>query len=384
MMEKKSKFSILDTFKYAGATIALLIGSGFATGQEIIQYFVAHGHKGIYVAIILFILLSFVVYELTTAGFRNRFDEGNDIFYYYGGKYLGAFYDYFATFVLFLSFIVLVAGAGATGNQHLNLPVWVGSVSLGVVAVLAGLLGIKKIIDIIGKIGPLVVVIVIALGLTSIIKNYGELSHITENLHKYQLLKASDNWFLGALSYVGFNMIWLMAFVSQMGKEAKSVKELKYSSVLGAFLFSLGIVILYLGLLSVLPKIQGSQIPNLAMATLVSPVFATVFSVLIFIEIFNTSVPLLWSVVTRFSDEGEKKYYIWMVVLGIAGTILGMMVRFDKLVNIVYSINGYVGFTLLLVMIYKFIKVRVTHSIDKEAKEIPSEITINRVKDKEE
>ena len=31
---------------YAGAFIAFLIGSGFATGQEVVQYFSAYGWQG--------------------------------------------------------------------------------------------------------------------------------------------------------------------------------------------------------------------------------------------------------------------------------------------------------------------------------------------------
>ena len=34
-------------FKYAGAFVAFMIGSGFATGQEVMQFFTAYGIWGI-------------------------------------------------------------------------------------------------------------------------------------------------------------------------------------------------------------------------------------------------------------------------------------------------------------------------------------------------
>ena len=35
--------SILNILKFAGAYIAFIIGSGFATGQDIMQYFTSNG-----------------------------------------------------------------------------------------------------------------------------------------------------------------------------------------------------------------------------------------------------------------------------------------------------------------------------------------------------
>lgn len=36
-----------DTLRIAGAYVAYVIGSGFATGQEIVQFFTVYGIKGI-------------------------------------------------------------------------------------------------------------------------------------------------------------------------------------------------------------------------------------------------------------------------------------------------------------------------------------------------
>ena len=42
-MEKKEKLDWKRVIILAGAIIAFTIGSGFATGQEIIQYYTAYG-----------------------------------------------------------------------------------------------------------------------------------------------------------------------------------------------------------------------------------------------------------------------------------------------------------------------------------------------------
>ena len=43
----KQKVNGLNVIKYAGAYIAFIIGSGFATGQEIIQFYTSYGIWGI-------------------------------------------------------------------------------------------------------------------------------------------------------------------------------------------------------------------------------------------------------------------------------------------------------------------------------------------------
>ena len=48
-----------------------------------------------------------------------------------------------------------------------------------------------------------------------------------------------------------------------------------------------------------------------------------------------------------------------LLILGIIGIIVGLNVPFDRLINVVYVINGYVGFTLLFLMIITDFRTRV-------------------------
>jgi uncharacterized membrane protein YkvI len=48
-----------------------------------------------------------------------------------------------------------------------------------------------------------------------------------------------------------------------------------------------------------------------------------------------------------------------LLILGIIGIIVGLNVPFDRLINVVYVINGYVGFMLLFLMIITDIRTRV-------------------------
>ena len=54
----KNEINILNIMKFAGAFIAFIIGSGFATGQEIMQFFTSNGLYSL-VSIIISLILFF-------------------------------------------------------------------------------------------------------------------------------------------------------------------------------------------------------------------------------------------------------------------------------------------------------------------------------------
>lgn len=341
---------------FAGAVVAFLIGSGFATGQEVLQYFASYGYWGIAGAILTLVLLVYVCSSFLIVGHRENFEKGSDIYKYYCGNKLGVFFDYFSTFFCFLSFTVMVAGAGATLNQHYELPVYVGGILIAILALLTVLMGLSRIVDIIGKIGPVIVVISILLGLVSIFQNFSNLRPdvVLPALERLEasktLMKASTNWGFAAFSYVGFCMLWLAGFLAAMGTKAKSEKEASLGGIYGACAFAIAVIIVALGLLGCIEIVAGSQIPMLHLAKNIHPALATVFAVIIMAGIYTTAVPLLWNVSSRFTKDGSKNFKILTIVLACIGAFIGLVLPFDKLVNVVYVINGYVGAILLFIM----------------------------------
>lgn len=82
--EGSSKMRVLT---YAGAIMAFLIGSGFATGQEIMQYYTSYGFWGLFgTGAIVLALISFVSIQFLTVGRREQFEKPSQIFEYYGGE----------------------------------------------------------------------------------------------------------------------------------------------------------------------------------------------------------------------------------------------------------------------------------------------------------
>lgn len=163
-MMGSERFNWGRTITYGGAFIAFLIGSGFATGQEVIQYFSGYGYLGLLGVLMVFLMFLYVGVDFVLAGYNNRFHKGSEIFRYYCGDLIGSMYDYFAIAFIFMSFVVMIGGASAAVNQQYGLPGPVGGVAMGVLAGLTVIFGLGRLIEIIGKIGPLIVIATILLG----------------------------------------------------------------------------------------------------------------------------------------------------------------------------------------------------------------------------
>lgn len=358
------KVSIRRVIIIGGAFIGLLIGSGFTTGQEIMQYFVSFGKMGYASIVLMFALFVYVGSSFVSVGFEQQFKEPKNIYQYYCGKYIGTFFDYFSVIFLFMSFWVMVAGAGAAFNQQFGLPNWVGGTLMGMITLITLYFGFNRLVDIIGSIGPVVSVLAILLGISGIMMNPGGVStfagQVPSLVEKGTVLQASTNWFMACASYVGFCMMWLAVFMTNIGATANSKREGIYGTIFGSALYSLAVLLLMLGLSANLNEVAGAQIPTLILAKKISPALAIIYTIIVFTEIYTTAGPLLWTPVKRFApDEKSNRYRMTLLIFGVIGIIVGLNVPFDKLINVVYVINGYVGFLMFFLMVITDVRTRI-------------------------
>lgn len=352
-MKKVNKKQIIG---FAGTFIAFMMGSGFATGQEVLQYFAAYGYKGILGIALYFLALLYASERCIRVGFLNRAQGGSDVFAFYCGKKLGTFFNWFTAISVYICFIVMLSGAGATLHQHYGISSRIGSLMIGTLTCVTVMMGLGRIVDVIGKIGPVLIAISLFLSTVSIFKGAGNLASVETVLQELHPMRASGNWLLSTLSYVGISLVWLAPFLSALGEQADSIKEAKWGARLGACSFCAAMLLTTLGIMANLEVIAGSLVPNLVLANRISSVLGMVFSLTIVCGTYTAAVPLLWIVVAKLAPENSRRFQIITLLLVALGLIIGTLVSFDVLVNTTYVTIGYVGFILLLFMILKRFK----------------------------
>jgi len=346
-------------FVMAGAMTATLIGSGFATGQEIMQYFIAHEWTGILGVIATFLTVGFSSDAFFKVGLASKenLDSPNDVFKVFAGDKIGGLYKYIALITLFLTYAVMVAGAGATIQQQFGLPVYIGSGFMYMTSALTVMLGMDKITNILGNIGPTIAVFAIVLGLLSLYANNGDLgqaSGMVQNaVASGTIQAASGNWLVSALNYVGLIIMLNAGFIAQIGIQANNQTETKTAALLSSGIYALGIFILYMAFMGAFSLIAGTQVPTLTIANQLYPWLGYAFIVIILLAIYSTVVSMLWNVAASVTTDGTTYNKVATAVLGFVATAIGLFIPFDQLVNIVYVVAGYFGIIFLFMMIWR-------------------------------
>lgn len=356
-MENK-KTSYLNVFKFAGAVVAFIIGSGFATGQEILQFFTVYGLGGIVGALITMAILSLCSAILMNYGYSHRNEEKNEAFLHYCGKIFGIFMDWFTPIFCFMITVIMISGAGATLNQYFGLPNMVGRVLMAGITAAVTLFGLKRLVDIIGYLGPFTILITLVIGLITFLRDIKGLAGINELIAStpdvpYGVGNSSGFWIIAAFLYAAYNLTCCVPFMSEMGMQANTRREAILGGIMGGVLLMLSGLVLGLAMMCNFKEIVGLQIPVLFLAQKISPILGALFTAVLIGEIFSTAAPMLWTVANKFGGkEGTSRYRISILVLIVLAFIASAM-PFGKLVGTIYPATGYIGLALIICILVR-------------------------------
>jgi uncharacterized membrane protein YkvI len=354
----KESVNWITVLKYAGAFVAFMIGSGFATGQEVMQFFTAYGIwsiGGVLISMFLFAWSGSIVMKY---GFENRHDDDFNSFHYFCGRILGTFLEYFIPVFLFAVVVVMISGSGATMHQYFGLPHYVGAGLMAILVLVTNLFGLKRIVDIIGGLGPITILFTMLIAIGALINNPGGLANVSQAMARIGELpratSSSNAWWLAGTLYVAYNVTGSIPFLTEMGKRASSAKEAVLGAILGAVALMTSGLLLNLALLSYIEDIAELSIPNLHFAEIISPALGMVFSLILLGEIFSTAAPMLWVSADKIGKEGTKRNKIAIVVLSIFA-FFGGQLPFGMLIGTVYPYTGYLGIIVLITITIKFL-----------------------------
>lgn len=353
----EKNYNVMSITRISGAFIAYLIGSGFATGQEGLQFFVSFGFNGLLGCLISLMILVYACNTLLNVGLKHNIRKNEDVFVYFCGKYIGKFLTWYTMIFIVIVYAIMLSGAGATLGQYYDIPNYIGAALMAIISGATLLLGLRKIIDIIAIIGPIIVLFTILIAVLTLLENPGGISSGAQKIAELDMLKASPSWLMSSLLYAGLMMPGLASFLPAIGANAERIQDVKYASLLGPILFIGALLLLSLALMSRIGDVHGTQIPVMALANSVLPIYASIFAVIIFFGIYTTATPLLWTVCSRFAEDKTPKYNAMVITLVSVGLFGGTLLPFDQLVNWIYPTVGYAGLLFLVCAIFKDIRV---------------------------
>lgn len=346
----------ITPFKVAAAYMGTIVGAGFASGQEVMQFFTLFGLNGLYalvVSTIMFVFFGVIILEI---GRRLGARSHQEVIRYAGGRWVGSAVDAVITFFLFGALTAMAAGSGAIFAQQFGLPYILGSFLMVAATVFTVLLGIHGVITAISIVVPFLLVAVLGISIASLVSTPLNLA----NVSRWAATSSPPVpfWPLSAIVYVSYNLVLGVAVLAPMGRLAGENDEvLRKGALFGGVGLGIGALAINLALLASPPAVSGYEVPMVQIAARFSPLVQAAYSLVLLAEIYTTAVGSLYGFTARIYNP-ENPGSRWLVtgtgVFSLAASLLG----FSTLVRVLYSAVGYAGILMLAGLTYGYARER--------------------------
>jgi len=342
-----SQYKQISSLKVAAIYMGAIIGAGFASGQEIMQFIMVHGRDGIKEIILITFLFSYLGMMILYLSEKLKTDNYLILINYLIGNKIAKLLDIISLLMLAGGLSVMLSGGGAVFSEHFNVAAWLGILIIVLINCLVLLCGMQGFVWINAVLVPLKIasILFISILLINAQNNSAEINIISGPIGNI-----NRNWFVSGLLYVSYNMILVIAVLSTIGKNID-----KKRAIIGGMLGGLGLgitagVMFWAGL-TVYPEIIKYKVPMLYMAGLLGSGVKAIMGILIWMAILTTTVANAHGFAARLAETNSNMYKL----IGIGITMLAIPLArfdFDKLVGIIYPVFGYAGLLLIVILIF--------------------------------
>ena len=346
-----SKKYLSAAFAYVG----VIVGAGLASGQDLLQYFLAYGAIGLIGIAALGVLNVIFGAVALQLGSYYRSDNHDVVFEQIARPALRRIIDVVLVFSAFTMGFVMLAGAGANLEQQFGLPAWAGSALCAVLVVLTAFLNFDRIMKVIGVFTPIIMVAIAVLMIYSLVTPHASVAELDAAARN--VTPALPNLVFSTLNYFALCVVGGIAMAFVLGGSILRIGEARRAGHIGGVLIALVLgadaVALYLNV----DRIWNFDVPALEIARSVHPAFAFGYTLVIFALIYNTAFSLFYSTARRFSGGSTARLRIVLVAVVAAGYAASFM-GFKKLIGAMYPIIGWLGVALLVVLAVGWLRER--------------------------
>lgn len=411
-METKntSKSSWIAAFTVASVWFGTHVGGGFATGNQVIQYFAQYGWTAALFPIIAMGILAFVIYIVMSFAKLNGFNNYKDTFAaLYPNPKMEILFEIFYIVIILAAVASAVAGAGEVmanfiGIEYVGLSKLLCNAVIVAILVLLSVFGIKMVMAASTVLSVAILAItacVIFSGLTADMDAVVSEYLVANNL---QPVAYTDNLFgsiwSGIIVYAAFQCVSIAPMIAASSE--MSMKGIKRSAILG-WIMNGGALAASGYMLSkwypVLKALQGAGItgftnalgiPNQTILNIVGvKAILVLFSLLLFCAFVSTCVTLVYTMVQRFQgvcfpkaikSEKARSAIVGFVVILIcfALSLLGL----SNIIKYAYGYDGYFAIFAVVIPVLiwglpKVIKLKAHHKLAKPELNVPTMATEN-------
>ncbi|WP_073093184.1 hypothetical protein [Thermosyntropha lipolytica] len=329
---------------YLGA----VIGAGFASGQEIVQFFVvygAYGFKGALLAGGLFALLGML---LIYTAHKEGIDNYQEMLTYFLGTRWGVLVDFMLTFFLFLGISTMLAASGAVFYEHLYLSKVSGIISACLLVIIFLITGRKGLFLSYNLLVPVKLMFLV------FITAYAAFIFKADQMEVYtsfMIYEEAGFWLVSSFLYVAYNFALALVVLTEYRAVTSPLTGMA-GAAMGGIVLGMLIVFTYRALGNFLPHVMYYQVPMLFIAGNINIKVKYVYTVVLWLGILTTALANAYGFALRFSRLTSLNYQFCLLLCIVMAVPLSLF-SFSDLVGRIYPAFGFLGLVIIWALFFK-------------------------------
>ncbi len=337
---------LAGSFQIAAVYVGTVIGAGFATGKEIVEFFSRFGFIGFLAILVsgyLFIAMGTKIMLVANDIKAKSYEQFNE---YLFGKWFSKFMNILMMLMLLGVTAVMLSGAGAVFEEQLQLPKQIGVLLTIVLGFITMLIGTKGLFAVNTVVVPIMIIFNVILMLQAIT---GE-GYIERFL---MIPETSDTWkvIIAPFSYTAFNLAMAQAVLVPIAGELKDRKTIQYGGYLGGAFLSLILISIHLTLVSI-PNVIHYEIPMAIVMKTVATGFYMIYVFIIYSEIFTSVIGGVFGLEKQLSNYWRNRELSIFIGIFLFIYLLSFF-EYGQLLSYLYPLFGYLSIIFIVLLIIK-------------------------------
>jgi len=330
--------------RIAFAYVGTVIGAGFASGQEILQFFTIYGKYSVFSILLATFLFVWVGISVLKMGFESRSRSFRDTMKLVFGR-LSPFVNAYMLLAIMMVAAAMLAGAGALFEEYIRIPFYTGVAITAVVVWVFVAFGLKGIFAINAWIIPVILIFNVFVFAYSLqMDDYAYEVMPVFDVTVFDIVKAG-------ISYASFNIVLAVGVLTSAGSGVDDPRVLKMGGVLGGVILGAMLLMSNYSLMRYVPEIYEFEVPMLYIVHRMGPFFCAAFAVVMWGAILTTLVANVFSVACAVNDIFKLPVHAALLMTIVACVALSF-VGFSRIVAFVYPLLGIIGFIVISVMFF--------------------------------
>ncbi len=326
-----------NIMKTACVYTGTVLGAGFASGRELMSFFVDYGCFGFLGLIISGALFAVIGCTVLKIVYENNITGYPQFAKYLLGKNLGKGMEVIVLLFLLVLFATMIAAGGEMADSVFGADGVKGEVIVGALCFAVFLFDLDGLVEINVILCPVLVIGGIFVGLYIFLYSPAEVFSYTNAVE----ISVIHNFAVSAVIYVSYNIITAVSVLVSLNRLITSRKTARRAGVLG------GLCMCLLGICMALPvfanysNISMEEMPMLKLV-MNYDFIKYLYIVILLAAVFTTAAANGFAVIEWLEERTSlKKIYIKLIIAvwGIAAAQIG----FSNFVGSIYPVFGYVG-----------------------------------------